>query len=151
MKQKLNQRLLAFLKQGITPHKLAMTFTLGLVIGTFPAIGLTTVLCTAAALFFRLNMPAMQLVNYLTYPLQLILFVPFAELGASFLNLPEHAISFTELSFFSAEGIALLWDNLSKVMGSAALAWAVVMLPTSILSYFAFLRFFKRIKSLQTA
>jgi len=39
-------------------------------------------LCTLAALAFRLNLPAIQLVNWLVYPLQLALLVPFLRTGA---------------------------------------------------------------------
>lgn len=144
MKRKFIHRIHAILRQGVTPEKLALTFTIGLVLGTFPAIGLTTLLCTLAALFLRLNMPAMQLINYLVYPLQLILMIPFAELGASFLDLPIATIP--EIDLFSAEGINMMWDNLSNIFGSAVLAWAVIMTPLSIIFYFSTLRFFKNLK-----
>lgn len=149
MKKRLNNSIVALLKQGVTPQKLALTFTIGLVLGTFPAIGLTTILCTLAAMFLRLNMPAMQLVNYLVYPLQLVLMVPFAELGASFLNSTITLFPMAEIDVFSQEGIALLWDNLSEIFGSAALAWAVIMAPVSVLFYYASFRFFKNLSFLQ--
>ncbi len=149
MKKKLTDRIHASLKQGVTPKKLALTFTIGLVLGTFPAVGLATLLCTLSALFLRLNMPAMQLINYLVYPLQLILMVPFAELGANFLDLPITSIAITDIDLFSAEGIFMLWENLSDIFGSAVLAWAVIMAPFSILFYFSMLRFFKNLKFIQ--
>jgi uncharacterized protein (DUF2062 family) len=74
--------LLNLLKQGITPEKLALSVGLGVSLGIFPMIGSTTVLCTVFGLVFRVNQPAIQLVNYFTYPLQLVLFIPFFQLGA---------------------------------------------------------------------
>ena len=73
--------LLAFLKQGTTPEKLALCVALGMVIGIIPALGVTTVLCALVALVLRLNQPAIQLVNYLMYPLQLSLVIPFLKAG----------------------------------------------------------------------
>ena len=54
-----------------------------MVIGVFPVLGLTTLLCALVALVLRLNQPAIQLVNYLMYPLQLALIVPFLKAGDS--------------------------------------------------------------------
>jgi hypothetical protein len=53
----------------------------GLALGVFPLQGATTTLCILIAFVFRLNQPAMQLVNYLAYPLQLALLVPFIRMG----------------------------------------------------------------------
>ena len=71
----------AQLQQGITPEKIALTIALGFVLGTFPILGSTTLLCGIAALVFRLNQPIIQLVNYVTYPLQLALLIPFYRAG----------------------------------------------------------------------
>ncbi|MBW2468040.1 MAG: DUF2062 domain-containing protein, partial [Deltaproteobacteria bacterium] len=55
---------------------------LGITLGIFPVLGMTTLLCTLAALAFRLNLPAIQLVNYMVYPVQLALLVPFYSAGS---------------------------------------------------------------------
>jgi uncharacterized protein (DUF2062 family) len=44
--------ILALLTQGITPEKIALSLALGIVLGVFPVLGSTTVLCAAAALLF---------------------------------------------------------------------------------------------------
>jgi hypothetical protein len=44
--------------------------------------GCPTVLCAAAAIVLRLNLPAVQLINQLTLPLQLVLLVPLNRFGA---------------------------------------------------------------------
>ena len=74
--------LLNLLKQGITPEKLALSVGLGVSLGIFPVIGSTTILCTTFGLMFKVNQVAIQLVNYFAYPLQLVLFIPFFQLGA---------------------------------------------------------------------
>ncbi len=79
--RRLVQPVLELLTQGVTPEKIALSLAVGIVVGVFPVLGATTLLCAAAALVFRLNLPAIQLVNYIVYPLQLLLFVPFIRAG----------------------------------------------------------------------
>ncbi len=74
--------LIELLKQGITPEQLALSIALGVTIGVFPVLGSTTILCGLAAWVLKLNIPAMQLVNYLVYPLQLALLIPFLQTGS---------------------------------------------------------------------
>jgi len=71
----------AQLAQGITPEKIALTIALGVVLGTFPILGSTMILCGLAAIVFKLNQPVIQLVNYFTYPVQLALLIPFYRAG----------------------------------------------------------------------
>ena len=69
-------------RTGTSPDKLALCVALGFGLGVFPVLGATTILCTAAALLFRLNLPLIQLVNYAVYPVQIILLLPFYAAGS---------------------------------------------------------------------
>lgn len=73
----------AQLSQGISPEKIALTVALGVVIGIFPILGATTLICAAVAWRLKLNQPIMQLVNYLMYPPHLLLLLPFYRTGES--------------------------------------------------------------------
>lgn len=73
--------LLSFLKTGMSPTKLAAGIALGFVIGIIPFVGITTILCGVLAYVFRINIGVVQLVNYVAYPLQITLFIPFIKLG----------------------------------------------------------------------
>ena len=73
--------ILAQLRQGITPQKVALTLALGAVLGIFPILGATTLLCAVAGVWLRLNQPIIQLVNYLVYPVQILLLIPFYRAG----------------------------------------------------------------------
>lgn len=79
--RRLVQPVAGLLTQGIAPEKVALSLAAGIVLGVFPVLGSTTLLCAAAAVLFRLNLPAIQLVNYIVYPLQLLLIVPFIRAG----------------------------------------------------------------------
>src|SRR5262249_31861133 len=73
--------IIELLRQGVTPEKMALSLALGVALGVFPALGWTTTLCAIAALVLRLNLPAIQIVNYFMYPAQIALLIPFFRLG----------------------------------------------------------------------
>ena len=70
-----------FFQAGMSIEKIALCVCLGIVLGIFPILGSTTLLCAAAAIFLRLNQPLIQLVNYAVYPLQLLLLAFFYGAG----------------------------------------------------------------------
>lgn len=79
---------LAQLRQGTTPEGIALTLALGGVLGIFPILGATTLLCAVAGVWLRLNQPTIQLVNYGVYPAQLLLLIPFYRAGETLFGAP---------------------------------------------------------------
>lgn len=73
--------LIAELKKGVTPRKLGQSIGLGIVLGIFPVLGTTTVLCGFVAMIFRLNQVAIQSINYVIYPIQIAMLIPFYRFG----------------------------------------------------------------------
>ncbi len=74
--------ILALLRMGATPRRLAWSIAVGLLIGLNPIIGTTTIMCLAAAGCFRLNVVASQIANHAMFPLELALVIPFIKLGS---------------------------------------------------------------------
>jgi uncharacterized protein (DUF2062 family) len=72
---------LALLRMGASPRRLAWSIAIGIVVGINPLLGSTTLLCIGVAFVLRLNVPASQLANHAMYPLQLLLLLPFLHLG----------------------------------------------------------------------
>ena len=66
---------------GITPERLAFCIALGIAVGIIPALGITTLLCTLAAILLRLNLAAILAVNYFVHPFQIALLIPFIRAG----------------------------------------------------------------------
>ena len=67
---------------GLPPEKLALVIALGFVLGTFPVLGTASILCAAAAVVLRLNLPALQIVGQVVTPVQYALLLPLARVGA---------------------------------------------------------------------
>lgn len=121
-KKKLIDPILNLLKQGVTPEKIALSIAFGFSLGTFPVLGSTVLLCTLATFLFRLNIVAIQVINYLVYPLQLLFFIPFIRLGETVLNHEPFPISmeiiFRLLKEDILNAIKTLWvANLHGIFG----------------------------------
>ena len=126
----------AFLTQGITPDKIASSLAFGIVLGTFPVLGSTTVLCAAAALVFGLNLPAIQLVNYLIYPLQLFLLVPFIRMGEKLFRAAPLQFSITQILSMVRSDLAHAVSTLWLAEAHAMSAWLLIGPPAIFLINF---------------
>jgi len=124
---KLHRWVAEWLRQGISPRRLALTLALGFAIGCFPVVGIPTAICALLALALRLNQPAIQAANYVVMPLQLLLIVPFVRLGGWLLDSgPYQAVK--AVTLFHASPRELL-SNLSGLVGHAMFAWLVIAIP----------------------
>ena len=126
LKRRIWNPLLALLRQGISPNRLAVCVAIGIVVGNIPILGVSTVLCTAIALAFRLNLPAIQLVQAAMAPTQILLIIPFVRLGESIVRAPHQPLSIREGLDLVAQGaghaVVVLWDAILH----AGLAWMLV-------------------------
>jgi len=119
------------LRQGVTPEKIALSIALGIVLGVFPVLGSTTILCAAAALLLRLNLPAIQLVNYFVYPVQLILFLPFLHAGSHIVGARTITLSMPEIfAMMKSEPLTLI--RLLWVASLGAMALWLLLSPAAI-------------------
>lgn len=134
------------LSQGTTPRKLAVTCALGLVIGIFPIFGTTTLLCLAAALIFRLNIPIIQLVNYIVAPLQLILVLPFIKLGTYLFRLNPFPYSGDELIAMFRNDFWLLLKETGLALAIGIGVWIVISIPLFFLLFYIGFWIFSRWK-----
>lgn len=86
----------ALVKQGLTPEGIALALAIGVVAGIFPVIGATTALALLLGAVMRLNQPALQLTNWLAYPLQLALIIPLVRLGEWIVGAPPVVFSVSQ-------------------------------------------------------
>ncbi|WP_205504422.1 DUF2062 domain-containing protein [Rufibacter psychrotolerans] len=137
LRRKLVEPVLEMAKQGLTPHQLALTITLGAGFGMIPFIGLTTVLCTFWALRLRLNVAFTILIGYLMQPVQLALYVPFVDLGQNMFPVKPIPFSLEKLTnMFKTD-----WLNALQQLGFANLlgivAWMLCFVPFGLVMYFS--------------
>ena len=67
--------------QNAVQKKKALSLTVGFYLAIFPVLGTTTVLCLLASMAFRLNIYLVQAMNFLLWPVQLLLVYPFLKAG----------------------------------------------------------------------
>ncbi|WP_052444725.1 DUF2062 domain-containing protein [Flammeovirga sp. OC4] len=114
------------LRQGLTPSKLAWSFAVGLLIGSSPLLGFCTWICLIAASVFRLNQLAIQIANYVVYPLQVILIVPYIELGSSWFGKKAEGVTFEKLQASIEAGLIEGLKEIGFLMLQGGAAWLVV-------------------------
>jgi uncharacterized protein (DUF2062 family) len=116
----------ALLSQGITPQKLALSIAVGTIVGIFPVLGTTTVLCTFAAAALRLNLVAVHTVHYAMTPVQLLLIIPFVRVGEHLLGVPPQPLSIAEgmdlISQGALHAVVVLWDAIVH----AVIGWLAI-------------------------
>ena len=98
--------------------------SLGFVLGVFPIVGFPTVLCLLASIGLRINIPALQLLNNISSPLQWALWLPLERVGARLFG----AVAAKSATFAGKVELAAV---------HAVAGWALVCIPIGLLIYFA--------------
>jgi hypothetical protein len=94
-------------------------------------------LCLAAAIVFRISLPALQVMNHLSSPLQLALMIPLARMGARVVAVPASR----SLGTWSLGTIAL----------QAIAGWLFLCVPLGFALYFPLLYALRQRRSSQCA
>ncbi len=125
------------LRQGITPEKIALTLALGGVLGIFPILGATTLLCALAGVWLRLNQPIIQLVNYFVYPMQILLLLPFYRAGERLFGAePVPITDIAELIERFRAGPLQFMADYGMVGVYGITVWSLAALPVAAAAYF---------------
>jgi uncharacterized protein (DUF2062 family) len=120
-----------WLRQGISPRRLALTLALGFAIGCIPVVGVTTAICLLVAACLRLNFPAIQAANWVAMPFQVALIVPFVRLGGRLFGFGS-AHSVTMGTLLHAPSFKMI-STVGWLAGQALLAWLVIAIPAVLL------------------
>jgi len=136
LQRRLVTPLLALLRQGVTPRKLALSLSLGTAIGLVPILGVSTALCALAAIVLRLNMPAIQLVNYLLAPLQLLLIIPTLRFGEMLVNAPRFPITLDSGMELVSHGAIHAVQVLAVPIAHATLGWMTLAPVLALTLYY---------------
>jgi len=144
-RRRIARPIVELLRQGVTPEEMALSLALGAALGVFPVLGTTTALCALVALLWRLNLPAIQIVNYFVYPLQIALLIPFFRAGEKLFGAPHLPLSLVQIltvvhaSFWGAT--RFLWTTIWH----AAAAWCLIAPMFVALAYVILVVLLRRI------
>lgn len=140
--------IVGLLMQGISPKAIALSIAIGLIVGVFPVLGTTTVLCTIAALCLRLNLIAIHAVHYAATPLQILLIIPFVRVGEHLTGARVQPLSISEGLALMEQGvgtaIVALWDAIVH----AVVGWLAIGPLALALVYIVSVKVFERFSRL---
>jgi uncharacterized protein (DUF2062 family) len=132
------------LTQGVSPDALALTVTLGVLIGVFPIFGATTTLCVIAGVALKLNQPALQLANHAMVVPQVLLIPVFVKAGERLFGLAP--VSFDPrllpAQFLAQPAAFLRAYGRSGLAGTAV--WALAAPVAGALLYYPLRRGFRK-------
>lgn len=134
--KKITDPLLAQLKQGVTPKKLSQSVAFGVVLGSVPVIGVTTSLCVIAAAIFKLNHVAIQTINYLVYPVQIALIIPFLRLGERLFGVTPASLNLTFMMNEFRQDYLFFFQKYGMTALRGVAAWAIIAPFTFAIIFF---------------
>lgn len=124
---------------GLTLRKLVLTLCVGGAMGILPLVWGTSFICFWLAHRFGLNHLVLQSINYLLYPLQIALLIPFCKLGL--LLVPwGPTVAPDQLLTLAHSGLAAAFTLLLWLSCKALIAWLVTVPAASLLVYLLLLQ-----------
>lgn len=136
-------------KQGFSSETLALSISIGIIGGAFPVLGLASYMCLLLTLTFRQNIIIVQVINWLVYPIQILLLIPFMKLGNAIFGGSDMTLTFHQVVVAFQSGIL----NGLKLIGIISLygviAWVVIAIPALFILYSLFLFLFRNIKKIK--
>ncbi len=128
------KRVRGVLSCGLTPQKRALTLCLGGAFGIIPLPWGAALVCIVLAYSFRLNHVALQSVNYLLWPVQLALLIPFFKMGVWLFPWGPTVELKVLSALIQSPGFSSV-HILGWIMLKALAAWTVTVLPAALCIY----------------
>ncbi len=143
------RKLAVWLRQGISPRRLALTLSLGFAIGCIPVLGVTSFVCFVVAVVLRLNLPAIQAANWVAMPMQVALIVPFLRLGRRLIGLGSSQPFDASALLHSSPTVIIA--RMGALTGQAMLAWLVIAIPAVALTTLILTKVLRHIPAVASA
>jgi uncharacterized protein (DUF2062 family) len=127
-------------------EKLSLTLSLGISFGIMPLIGASSLILMVLAVIFRLNIPAIQLVNYMAEVVRLVLFVPFLKLGQIIFYPNETGVQLDNILQNYNTNFFATFKSIWHINLGGIYVWAFIAIPLGIGIYYISQPFLKRHK-----
>ncbi|WP_152287740.1 DUF2062 domain-containing protein [Flavicella marina] len=137
------QKIKTTFKGSLTPHQLALSCSLTLLMTLFPFYGFTILVLSALTIPLRLNLPLMIALNFLLEPLRFMLFVPFLKFGVSVFGIESHLLSSEFFTISLDRGIIETFHIVSNEIFYAIVGWLLLAVPFSVLVFYGLKMFLK--------
>lgn len=150
MKSKLKvflNKITALFKQGLSPKKIAESSIAAILLSIIPVLGVTTLLISVVSLKRKLNLPIMIAISYLIWPLQIILILPFIQLGEFVFSVPKSHHTLDEIIEMSQNNFFKMLGQISFELLCGLGAWFLIAVPIALGLYGLTLLVFKSSKT----
>jgi uncharacterized protein (DUF2062 family) len=136
-------------RQGLSSEKLALSFTIGIVGGSFPVIGFTSLVSLLLLIALKQNFTIVQALNWIAAPIQLVMIIPFMRLGATVLFKDNLSITLGHIIKAFNPGV---WEGL-KTVGLfhlyGLIGWLICAFPAGVIIYFIFFLIFRYLRKIK--
>jgi uncharacterized protein (DUF2062 family) len=131
----LKLKITALFKQGLTPIELTQSIIISTLISIIPILGLTTLLLTALSLKRNLNLPIMIAQSFIMWPVQIVMIVPFINIGEFIFSIPKTNHSAQEIITSFQNSFFTTLSHLSFELLCGFGGWLLTAVPFSIVLY----------------
>lgn len=123
-------------KQGVSPKPLILGIVTTLCVSVLPLLGSTTFLIWLLGRQFKWNHVISQSINYLMYPIQLILFLPQIQLGRWLMGAPSLQETSQQLKILWATEKLVFLKTIALQQLYGLLFWALWAVPVVVVTFF---------------
>jgi uncharacterized protein (DUF2062 family) len=124
-------KITALFKQGLTPIELTQSIIISTLISIIPILGLTTLLLTALSLKRNLNLPIMIAQSFIMWPVQIVMIVPFINIGEFIFSIPKTNHSAQEIITSFQNSFFATLSHLSFELLCGFGGWLLTAVPFS--------------------
>jgi hypothetical protein len=128
----LKTKIIALFKQGLTPIELTQSIIVSGLISTIPILGVSTFLLTALSLKKKLNLPIMIAQSYIMWPIQVIMIIPFINIGEFIFSVPKTNHSAQEIIASFQNSFFATLSHLSFELLCGFGGWLLTAVPFSV-------------------
>ena len=131
----LKSKTVALFKQGLSPKELTQSILVSALISIIPILGGSTFLLTVLSLKRKLNLPIMIAISYLAWPLQILMIIPFINIGEFIFSIPQSHHSAQEIIASFQESFFGTLSQLSFELLCGFGGWLLTAVPFFTLIY----------------
>jgi len=131
----LKSKTVALFKQGLTPIQLTQSILVSALISIIPILGVSTFLLTVLSIKRKLNLPIMIAISYILWPIQLLMIIPFINIGEFIFSIPQSNHSAQEIIASFKESFFGTLSHLSFELLCGFGGWLLTAVPFFTLVY----------------